>query len=266
MELFSFRNRILVGIGLFLGLVVLLVILSFTPKRSITLPPSLPTISDTYQKAFSGISPETPVSSLSRLPGFKDKKQITKDTTAFLYTSPLLARDNVVHVQNNKISYTSQVTIDASYKHPSLKQYLSRYGTPDKTFMGSVLFGEFAKTYVYASKGVAFTGSTDTDEVFLFQTFLPTTLTAYTTQYGQDITNHENHVEKVDPKAEAVRLLKLKLPYFGENFALTYDGAEYKTTVLLKNDDTGQAEFDKFLLDNNIPSRSWINNLTQINL
>ena len=260
MELFSFRNKLLLGGALLLLIIVFLIFSSlFSLQTTRKAQQTLPTISDEYQTAFSTVNLGTPVSDLEKMPGFKEKRKITATTTEYAYVSPLLAKDNVVQVDNGKVVYTGQVMVDAAHKNPSLSEYLTRFGEPDEVITGSVLYGGFAKTYIYASKGVAFVGSSETDEVFFFQTFTPTTLTAYKTQYGQDIKEVTDREEKIDPKHEAVRLFKLKLPYFGENIAITHDGAEDKTTIYIKNGDVGKAELDKLLLDNNIPSVDWLN-------
>lgn len=256
MELFSFRNKVLLGGALLLLSIVLLLVTALFRTPSQPEKPSLPTVSDTYQKAFSAINSKTNMSDLTSIPGFKEKKQINKTTTEYSYTSPLLAQDNIVQTENNKIIYTSQVMVNAAYKNPSLSSYLTKYGTPDEIAVGSKLFGEFAKTYMYPSKGVSFTGNSDTDEVFFVQTFTPTTLTAYKTRYGQDITNDTDHTEPIDKTLEAIRVFKLKLPYFGKNAAITYDGAEDKTTVYIKNGDVGRQEITQLLNDNNISSLS----------
>lgn len=64
-------------------------------------------------------------------------------------------------------------------------------------------------------------------------------------------------------KSEKVGNLLLKLPYFGNYFAMRYNYATNQYIVVINNQfrSQGETEFDAFLQSNGIENRSWITQL-----
>ena len=63
---------------------------------------------------------------------------------------------------------------------------------------------------------------------------------------------------------ETVVALKEKLPYYGNNFSITYDKSFDTTRVVIYEENIfeGELEFDAFLKTNGVSDRSLINNMT----
>lgn len=64
-------------------------------------------------------------------------------------------------------------------------------------------------------------------------------------------------------KDEIITQLIKKLPYLGTNFSFNYNLSINQFVLVLKTgqEQEGNAEFDKFLKDNQIENRSWLKNL-----
>lgn len=62
---------------------------------------------------------------------------------------------------------------------------------------------------------------------------------------------------------EVINQLIKKLPYLGTNFSFNYNLSINQFVLVLKTgqEQEGNTEFDKFLKDNQIDSRSWLKNL-----
>jgi len=76
----------------------------------------------------------------------------------------------------------------------------------------------------------------------------------------QLVTDEDEKQLKID--AAILQLIK-KLPYPGTNFSLSYDYSTDVFTLSLKagNENDGNAEFDSFLISNQIESRNYLKNL-----
>lgn len=71
--------------------------------------------------------------------------------------------------------------------HLLISAMIEKHGQPEKVIQGSKLWGPFMNNYIYNTKGLAFIGNPNTDEVYELQNFTPLSLDEYIQKYGDDI-------------------------------------------------------------------------------
>lgn len=118
-----------------------------------------------------------------------DKQASSEGTTIYSLNSQNTIRTDQIITQNDQIifqrTYVPENPNDPN--HLLISKMLEKYGEPDKTIQGSRLWGPFMKTYIYNTKGIAFIGNPNTDEVYEFQNFTLISLEEYLQKYGDDI-------------------------------------------------------------------------------
>lgn len=118
------------------------------------------------------------------------EKQAT-DEGKFIYS---LKSQNAIRT-DQIITQDEQIIFERFYipenpndpNHLLISAQLKKYGNPEKVITGSKLWGPFINTYIYNSKGVAFIGNPNTDEVYELQNFTPLPIDEYIRLYGDDI-------------------------------------------------------------------------------
>lgn len=124
---------------------------------------------------------------ISKLPELKTVNTLADGSKQYLFTSPLTSKDNEIITQNGTVVFQRGVTLDKSYRHPNLSKLLALYGTPDKIIEGSKYYGQYEKTYLFLSKGIAIQANPFTEEVDEIQQFIPMTYESYLKVWGDDL-------------------------------------------------------------------------------
>lgn len=130
---------------------------------------------------------QTTEKQIQSLPNRKDVKPLPDNTTEYSFPSSYSHLDNTAVTQNQLLIFKKVITALPNTPLPTISSYTDQYGRPDSEFTGSVNYGRFAKTYIYASKGFAIVGNPNTNEVYEIQTFLPTSVGEYVKRWGQDL-------------------------------------------------------------------------------
>ncbi len=102
----------------------------------------------------------------------------------------LITKDGIVLFER---IYIPEEPSDPGYM--TLTEVEEKYGPAELVEQGSVFWGGFFKTYIYASKGYAFIANPHTKEVFEMHTFIPQSGDDYKKLYGADIKGTEQPVE-----------------------------------------------------------------------
>ncbi len=72
----------------------------------------------------------------------------------YVYPSFYKSRSNLIQTSNGVAIFERTITITKDLIHPDLTKYLNELGKADKEVRGSKYYGQFFKTYIFASKGV----------------------------------------------------------------------------------------------------------------
>lgn len=103
---------------------------------------------------------------------------------------------HVIVTQDNVVVFEKAKQIETNLNLAKTSLYFATYGQPEAEATGSKLYGNFEKTYIYASKGFAILVNPFTNEVDELQVFLPTTVDQYQKEWGQDISEQQSGEEK----------------------------------------------------------------------
>lgn len=108
---------------------------------------------------------------------------VAKDDSTYLAHSEGAIRTDGVMLQNDTVRFkrTRSPAIDR------VADYKKAYGEPEREIQGSLYFGENAKTYIFAKKGIAIIANMNTEEVYELQQFQPVSVERYLNLYGEDI-------------------------------------------------------------------------------
>lgn len=119
--------------------------------------------------------------------GRKNKITLPDGSTEYTFESINLSSNDTIVTKNNTVVFEKANTIDSSYTHPRLSEYVTRYGKADAEFTGSKTYGKFTKTYVYATRGFALIANPYTEEINEIHSFLPQSIDSYVKTWGSDI-------------------------------------------------------------------------------
>lgn len=139
---------------------------------------------------------------ISSYPNRKDRRDLSNGYAQYFFPSGDLSKDNTVITKNNVAVFKNAISVlPNSWEHPDVSVYIAQYGKPDAEFVGSVAYGRFAKTLIYATGGFAVIFNPSTNEVFEIQSFLPTTVEQYLESWGSDIKNYKEEVpaDSIEP-------------------------------------------------------------------
>lgn len=105
------------------------------------------------------------------------------------YTIPsqIDTRPNEVLFHGDKAVFERTIIVQSQDKTLTISGLIASLGQPEKIAPGSKFYGYYLKTYIYASKGIAFIGIPDINEVFELQSFVPSSIDEYMRNYGEDI-------------------------------------------------------------------------------
>lgn len=126
----------------------------------------------------------TPQDLISKYPG-ANKQTLESGDQEFSISSTFDARPNEVIFRDNRAVFERTVALQD--KALTISSLIARLGQPEKVAPGSSFYGYHMNTYIYATKGSAFIGNPNTDEVFELQSFVPSNVEEYIRNYGQDI-------------------------------------------------------------------------------
>lgn len=136
---------------------------------------------------------------IEKLPNIKDKKDLGNGQTEYNLNSPVQPRDDKIVTNNDVAVFERVVTRKENSKLPKISEYTSKYGTPEKEITGHKYYGDFEKTYIYASKGIAIIGNPFTDELDEVQTFKSMTVDEYLKLWGSEIQENKGNTEQFNP-------------------------------------------------------------------
>lgn len=120
-------------------------------------------------------------------------------TGEIIYTIPseLIARPDKIITKNGVAIFERVVTMgDSSQEKDAQMSEFEKYGNPEKTFTGSIHYGDPVQTNVYSSKGLAIIFYPYTGEVLEIQIFQPTSVDNYVKNWGQDIKQQPGQLAK----------------------------------------------------------------------
>lgn len=279
-DTFLYKHRRIVFIASFvLALIIFGLFLNVLYKSKKVVPPPAPPIptpittppTQVYelQKTVVGKTTEKEIEENPTIKKGILKKEVLSDgQVKYSLKSALITRPNEIITQNRVSVFERIVTPDVK-NYARASEYTRKYGRPDQTVTGSHFYFYFMKTYIYSRLGFALIVNPNTDEIFEFQAFKPTSVENYTQQYGEDLNPGAKPPEEEPGLTEQgiheiiINGLKEKLPYYGENFTILYDKSTDKTKVFIyRNVSEGEKEFDEFLKQNGVENRSWITNLS----
>lgn len=127
---------------------------------------------------------------LRTVPGLREIPLETPGSSEFISESAFSYRDNAVITEDSIAAFKRIVPVNPqTWQSPQISYYQEIYGIPEFEKKGSVTYGDFMTTYVYASKGFAAIFNPFTGEVFEVQSFAPTTVEDYLQKWGSDITS-----------------------------------------------------------------------------
>lgn len=147
-----------------------------------------------YIKTVAGITTRDEVENLADL---SSKKELPQGGTEYRFYSPEIGRENIIVVQNEKVSFERAITVDKDSVHPKLSLFKSIYGEANKVFGGSSYYGKFIQTLLYTNLGVGLIVNPFTDEVFEIHQFTPTSAEDYLSLWGDEIDSNQGVVEEI---------------------------------------------------------------------
>jgi len=179
---------ILLVVAIFLGIILYSITTEPTlktqqPAPSSTLPIKI--ISPLQKTTIS----ETGKQEVEKLPGISQPQILPDGSIKYELPADVPQRPNEIITKNNIVVFERIDIPEDPNKNGyiTISDYISKYGQPEKSTTGSKFFGPFASTYIYNSKGFAFIGNLNTNEIFEIQVFSPTSVDNYIKTYGQDI-------------------------------------------------------------------------------
>lgn len=118
----------------------------------------------------------------------KQKQSLSNNELKYSIDSNIEARSDQIIFQNNLAKFERIVVVGNSNSgNIKISTQILKYGPPEKILNGSNFYGYQMDTYIYPAKGFAFIANKNTDEIYEIQTFAPTSLDNYLSNYGDDI-------------------------------------------------------------------------------
>lgn len=149
--------------------------------------PKLEATLSAYLKTSIGKTSDQEVAKLANL---KQKRVLPDGSIQYSFNSPLLKSDNLVITKDGVVVFKRVFPGTDDWNLPRLTDYISQHGNPEAQFSGSINWGRFIKTYIYASAGFTIVGNPISDEVVEIQSYLPMTVDDYIKEWGQDIKDY----------------------------------------------------------------------------
>lgn len=117
------------------------------------------------------------------------KQTLANGGIKYLISSGVNARPDEVVFVNNVAQFERTILIGRQTESNFVKMsaQILKFGPAEKVMKGSKFYGAHMETHIYSSKGLAFIVNPNSDEVYEIQTFTPTTLENYLSNYGEDI-------------------------------------------------------------------------------
>lgn len=139
-----------------------------------------------------------PTGNLEIIAGFEKKETLPDGSTKYSFTGIVSIRPNEVVAKNGIAVFERVVTPEKSTEkgYARISEYTQKHGQPERVIKGSLFYGDFGSTYIYASNGLSFIGNPFTNEIFEFHIYPPTIPDEYVRQYGQDINPRQEPVNE----------------------------------------------------------------------
>jgi hypothetical protein len=172
-------------IALLVAIIFLLVLIRFFPAnnpQSLASPSPTPVISIPGQPVEIG---KTVTEQVESLPNIVNKEALADGSTKYTLSTSIPLRSDLVIVKDDHVifqSKTSSLKLGAP-DYLKISDLIKEYGQPEKIIPGSFIYGPFSSIYVYSSKGFAFIGNPNTDEIYEMQSFRPLEVNQYIEQY-----------------------------------------------------------------------------------
>lgn len=158
-----------------------------SPEPVIMQSPSAVNISS-LQKTIPG---KTTAQEIEQKISIRTKQSLENNKTSYTIESPLITRPDQIITQNNEVIFERVVLVKNQQEVTNISSITAKLGPPEKAFTGSKYYGHQIRTYIYASKGLAFIAATNDAtnemEIYEIQTFIPTSVENYMKEYGEDI-------------------------------------------------------------------------------
>lgn len=116
-------------------------------------------------------------------------KQLPNGDREYSYPSEYPLWPNRIITSNGIVIFEAIVLPEnsSSSGYDTLSNFITKYGEAEKVIPGSERFGEFTQYYIYAKQGIAVIAGPHDDKIYEIQKFIPTTVSNYENQFGQDI-------------------------------------------------------------------------------
>ena len=200
--LFSGNKRILIPlVPLVLFIVAFIVFVFFSAfSPSAPLPPQEDPLTPTPSIAIDIVSPtEQPgedhsdgdgdmIVSYEDISTFQKKEPLPEGLFKYAFFSGRPGRPNIIVASPDGQGALFESSVSSPTALPSLSEYLSLFGQPERTFVGSKFYGPSAHIYIYAqTKGFAFIADPKTNTVLETHHFPPMSVEDYIRRFGEDI-------------------------------------------------------------------------------
>lgn len=197
MPLFGNLKLLLLIIALLILVSIIIIVSLFSPQRTSGPQPSpqVP-LSSVTPVLFPNIQPgKTTTDEIKNLTGIKSVEQLPGGLSQYIFSSPLINRDNIITTDSNQVVFKREVTVDENSKHPKVVDYKQQLGEPQETIQGSTHYGKFETFYIYADKGITLVANPFTEEIDEVHTYVPMTVAEYKQRWGNDIKEYpaEDH-------------------------------------------------------------------------
>jgi len=147
---------------------------------------------------------KTSEADLRKMPELQEKTSSKAGLNEFTYNSAFADRSNTIFTEDSLVAFKRVIPVNSqTWEAPQMSAYEDIYGIAEAQHTGSTSHGRFAKTSIYATKGVAFIFNPSTGEVYEIQSFSPTTVDQYIAKWGEDIHDYSNDVHE-EPEEQAL--------------------------------------------------------------
>lgn len=134
---------------------------------------------------------KTTENEIKQLPDIKNITDLPNQQTQFSLISPRVNRDNEIITQNNIVVFSRIIAKVKNNKLPSLSEFKSKYGEPEKEISGSNYYGKVFTTYIYGSNGITLIANPYSDEIYEVHNFSPMSADQYIQTWGEDLRLYE---------------------------------------------------------------------------
>ena len=107
--------------------------------------------------------------------------------TILTYASTDISRSHLVYIQNGVVTFV-QIVLEKNHQL-NLTDITNQYGTPEEKSYST--HSPNAPVYSYPSRGISFLIDGNTNQVFMIQKYIPTTITQFNETFGKNFSNQQ---------------------------------------------------------------------------